>query len=180
MISTSTIVDTIIKIIDILGYLGPYLLGIITMILLFFYKLYTLLIFYSIGYGLNTIINLILKGLIKQPRPTEDKHIFTLEKTTDKRISFDRYGMPSGHAQSVCYSTIFVWFALKNVWITLFYLFIVVASVTQRIKYKNHDWKQVIIGMIVGIIVGYIMFEISQKKLKGNLKRRADDNGPKI
>jgi membrane-associated phospholipid phosphatase len=163
------------KCIDYLGYNGPYLLTFLTILILLWHKLFTLVAFFTIGYGFNSLINFLIKGIVKEPRPCEDKCLHTLQRITGSRISVDKYGMPSGHSQIAFYSTIFIWFSLKQVWLTLFYLIISLNTLRQRIKYKNHTIKQVIAGSLVGSIVGYIAYYLSQKNLMGSLKMRADD-----
>ena len=169
-----------VKIIDSVGYFAPYVLGLFSILLLIYRRLYTCLVVYSVGYGLNTVINLGLKGIIKEPRPSEDQQLFSFESIGDKRISMDRFGMPSGHSQSVFYSTLFIWFAIKNVWITLCFFLISMISVYQRIKYKNHTWKQVFLGAILGSVMGSAVFTFSQQQLRGSLKPRKEDWGPRL
>jgi membrane-associated phospholipid phosphatase len=86
--------------------------------------------------------------------------------------------MPSGHAQNVIYSTIFVYFALKDVKITIFYAIISLLTMYQRIKYKNHSVIQVIVGAIMGAFIGYSFYIYARKTMAGKLKGRDDDNAP--
>jgi membrane-associated phospholipid phosphatase len=163
------------KYIDYIGYYGPYGLSMLSILILIWYKLFTLLAFFCLGWGFNSLINFFLKGVIKDPRPYEDKHLHSLHRFTDKRISIDKFGMPSGHAQTAFYCTIFMWFSLKHVWITLFFLVISLNTLYQRIKYKNHTEKQVIVGSFIGAIIGFLVFYLSQKNLTGPLKKKLDD-----
>jgi membrane-associated phospholipid phosphatase len=166
----------ITRTIDYIGYLGPFLLLSATIILL--RTKATLLSVYVVGYVLNLIINIVLKELIKQPRPSEDLSIFNASIAHGKRISFDRYGMPSGHATSVFYSTAFIFLALKNPFLSIIYLLISINTGYQRIKYKNHTLTQVICGAIIGGFVAYIAYLFATKKLAGLLKYKKDDNAP--
>jgi membrane-associated phospholipid phosphatase len=166
----------IILTVDYIGYLGPFLLLAATIILL--KNKATLLSVYVVGYVLNLIINIILKALIKQPRPSEDLSVFNASVTHGKRISFDRYGMPSGHATSVFYSTAFIFFALKSPLLSIIYLIISINTGYQRIKYKNHTLMQVICGAITGTIIAYIAYLFATKKLAGLLRNKKDDNAP--
>ena len=170
------ILGFIIRTIDYIGYLGPFLLLSATIILL--KNKGTLLSVYVVGYVLNLIINIILKELIKQPRPSEDLSVFNASVAHGKRLSFDRYGMPSGHATSVFYSTAFIFLALKSPIISIIYLLISINTGYQRIKYKNHTLTQVICGAIIGGIVAYVAYLYSTKKLAGLLKYKKDDNAP--
>jgi membrane-associated phospholipid phosphatase len=131
---------------------------------------------------LSSIINYVLKGLIKEPRPSEDIHIFNTElnssKINGRRIGFDRFGMPSGHAQSVFFSLIFIHLALKNFKVSAFYLFICLNTLYQRVIYKNHTVTQVIVGSVAGSILALAFFNYAKHILKGDLKGKADDDGP--
>lgn len=175
----NNIYDLSIKIIDTIGYFGPQILAITSGFLLF--KKPTLLTMYFFGFIINSLLNLVLKGIIKQPRPSEDKHLFNIwlhnEMKTDRHW-YDRFGMPSGHAESVFYSTVFIFFALKNNNITILYLIISLNTLFQRIKYKNHTVSQVIVGSIVGAILAFLFHYYSKITLKGILKAKSDDNAP--
>ena len=166
----------IMSTVDYIGYLGPFLLLAATTLLL--KNNGTLLSVYAVGYVLNLITNIILKVLIKQPRPSEDLSVFNASVAHGKRISFDRYGMPSGHATSVFYSTAFIFLALKNPVLSIIYLIISINTGYQRIKYKNHTVTQVICGAILGTLAAYIAYLFATKKLAGLLKYKKDDNEP--
>jgi len=164
------------KMFDIIGYLGPFVLLLATMLLL--KNKTTLLTYYIIGYVLNIGVNIILKSLIQQPRPSEDLHIFNASIAQGKRMGFDVYGMPSGHAQGAFYSVGFIFFALGNPIITAIYLAIALNTACQRVKYKNHTILQVICGGVIGVIMGVIFYLFSSKKITGLLKYKKDDNAP--
>ena len=164
------------KTVDYIGYLGPFILLITTVLLL--KNKATLLTFYIIGYALNVGLNVILKGLFQQPRPSEDLRIFNASIAQGKRLGFDVYGMPSGHAQGAFYSVGFIFFALGNPIIAAIYLTIALNTAFQRVKYKNHTIMQVICGGIIGTIVGSIFYFFSSKKITGLLKYKKDDNAP--
>jgi membrane-associated phospholipid phosphatase len=168
--------EPIIKTLDYLGYLGPFLLLVSTIFLL--RNKGTFLSLYIVGYICSIITNIILKSVIKQPRPNEDLSIFNAEVTHGKRISFDRYGMPSGHATGVFYSTMFIIFALKSPLLSFIYILISVNTCYQRIKYKNHTILQVICGAFIGLVIGYVSYLFASKKINGLLKYKPDDNAP--
>lgn len=173
---TDIVLNSIIRKIDYIGYLGPMILLVSSIVLLISKP--TLLSTYIFGVILSCLINSILKYIIKEPRPSEDLSIYNASIAHGKRVSFDKYGMPSGHATGVFYSTAFIFFALKNPYISLFYLIISINTAYQRVKYKNHTILQVIIGAIVGAITGYAAYLFATKKLVGLLKFKKDDNAP--
>lgn len=162
------------------GQMAPSILMITSLILL--WNKQTLLYYYFFGFCFNIVINLLLKGLFKQPRPTEGHRLFQLalkhsqEHKYMNGIPFNVFGMPSGHAQTVFFSTIFIHFALKNKKITFVYFLISLITMYQRVEYKMHTVFQVIVGAIVGCLIGYLTYYISQRELIGKLNRKKDDN----
>ena len=144
-----------------------------------------LLIVFVMGYIFNLIFNLFLKGLIQQPRPTENLRLFNLEllnikrcNNKLKRISYDTYGMPSGHAQLFFYISTFMAFALKNINITIFYFIISLITICQRVIFLHHTILQVFIGSGIGILMGYLFYNYGNKLITGIIRGKMDDNGP--
>ena len=144
-----------------------------------------LLIIFIMGYIFNLILNLILKGIIQQPRPNENTRLFNLEllniKRCDnklKRMGYDRYGMPSGHAQMFFYISTFMFFALKNTNITFLYFGISLIILLQRVIFLQHTLLQVLIGSGIGILMGYLFYKYGDKLITGIIRRKIDDNGP--
>jgi membrane-associated phospholipid phosphatase len=123
-----------------------------------------------------------LKEIIKQPRPKGSIHILnSTENNNDKRIfSSDIYGIPSGHAQHVFFSTFFIYFVFLNTNITFLYIFISILTLIQRVKYQNHFVTQVIAGAVVGAIIAYYMFMYADKKIVGKLLPKKEDNAKDI
>jgi membrane-associated phospholipid phosphatase len=117
---------------------------------------------YGIGQLGSSLVNYVAKGLIRQPRPSsETVHYFTWDSFEDRfhkanRMGVQEYGMPSGHAQSVFFSLMFMHYAVKNDWLTFFYFCIAIITAVQRIIYKNHSLEQVITGGIIGGCLGYL------------------------
>jgi len=117
---------------------------------------------YGIGQLGSSVVNYAAKGLIRQPRPSsETVHYFTWDSFEDRfhkanRMGVQEYGMPSGHAQSVFFSLVFIHYALKNDWLTFIYSCIAIITAVQRVIYKNHSLEQVIAGGIVGSGLGYL------------------------
>ena len=161
---------------DYIGYFGQQLLFFATLFLI--RNKQTFLLWYIIGYALNIGLNIVLKLWMQEPRPSEDHALFNISLTHGKRIWFEQYGMPSGHAQGVFYSTLFIGLLLKQPWITMVYLFISICTVIQRVQYKNHTVSQVIWGSIIGAIMGTIFYFLSTKKLIGIITNKQDDNAP--
>ena len=154
-------------------------------IILFFSSIFLLygknilLGYYIFGYFFTIISNLILKAIIKQPRPDQEPLLFNILVNYDKHIGLDKYGMPSGHSQSVMFSLFFIYFSFKShkkLWqIMLFYIIITFTTIFQRVQSNEHSIIQVIIGSIIGAFIGYLIFIIASSRLNGGLKYKADD-----
>jgi hypothetical protein len=131
------------------------------------------------------MLNLILKGLIQQQRPLDNKDSFdTLVKHgkhflfKESGIPFDMFGMPSYDLQSCLFSAIFVFLVLKRTKVLLFYVVISSITLYQTVYYKLHTLFQTIVGGIIGSIFAYFIFYLSKEKIKGLIKEKPDDYGP--
>ena len=76
MINTTSKTAYIIKLVDFIGYLAPNILFIISCYLL--RNKPFILMYYFIGFFINILFNVILKSIIKQPRPSEDIKLFNI------------------------------------------------------------------------------------------------------
>jgi len=164
------------------GRYGPLILFFLSMFIL--WNNNNLFFYYIIGIFVNTILNLILKGIIKQPRPLEDVNKFNLALTRGKRflfndgIPFNIFGMPSGHAQNVLFSTIFIFLSTKQYNLLYVYLLFSLLIILQRVVFNYHTILQVIIGAIVGSLFAYFVYYLAREKIKGHITEKKDDNGP--
>lgn len=165
-----------------IGNYGPFLLIIMTINLL--WKHENLLFYYIVGIFVNAILNLVLKGIIQQPRPSEDLKQFNLALTHSKRfifkdgIPYDIFGMPSGHAESVIFSTVFIYLALKKKNILYVYLTLSLIIIAQRVIFNYHTVSQVIVGAFVGAAFAYFVYMLAREKIKGHITEKKDDFGP--
>ena len=159
-------------------------------LVLFIYSLYllwnksNLFYYYICGVFLNSILNIFLKGLIKEPRPSEDPKLFNVALKHSIRFKFvngyphDVFGMPSGHSQSAFFSTIFVYLALKDIKISILYLIISLLTMYQRVLFKSHTVLQVLAGALVGILFGGFIYFMARQNITGKLRAKKDDYGP--
>ena len=163
--------------------------GYVPLILLFysFFLLWdkgNLLFYYTVGIFINSILNIILKGIIQQPRPSDDPKLFHLALKHGKQhifkdyIPYNVFGMPSGHAQSSLFSTVFVYLSLGKINILWMYLLVSFITMCQRVVYKYHTLLQVVVGAIVGGLLGYYVFHLAEQKIKGKIREKPDDNAP--
>ena len=163
-------------IINSIGFHGPELLFILSIYWL--YNKANYFNVYLIGFVMNFIFSYILKGVFKQPRPTDEQHLFAIEKIYRKNMSFERYGMPSCHAQMVFYSTGFVYLVLQDCYITGGYLLVSLLTLYQRVASSHHFVSQIIVGALLGLLVAWVFYKYGTKLVTGKLKHKRDDNGP--
>lgn len=164
----------ITKIRDYIGLLAPIILFILTLFFLRNMKKY--LYFFVSGFILNNILNILLKLFIMEPRPSNDQKAIEIGVANGERISFDKFGMPSGHAQNCGFSIIFIIMTLNNAFITSLYLVICIISLFQRYLYNNHTILQLAVGLFVGLCAGYATYKFANHYITGNLKTKMDDN----
>ena len=164
------------QIIDFIGFNGPVILFLASIIYLYVKNSYFTI--YIIGFMFSGLINYILKGVFKQPRPIDDKHIFNLEKMYRSVLTFENYGMPSGHTQSAFYTTTFTYLAVENNVLLVGSLFISLLTIYQRVESKQHFLFQTIVGAIIGSILGFAFYKYAKNQLQGPLKAKEDDYAP--
>jgi membrane-associated phospholipid phosphatase len=158
---------------------GPVILGVLPIYLL--WNKSNLFFYYIIGFLISSLVNLVLKGLLQMPRPSEDAGRFNLALTHGRRfifksgLPFDIFGMPSGHAQMVFYSTTFVYLSLRNMNILYFYLFVSLLTISQRVAFNYHTPLQVIVGALVGVGMGYLIYYLAKNKIVGRITEKLDD-----
>jgi membrane-associated phospholipid phosphatase len=145
---------------------------------------HNLFFYYTIGVFMNSILNLILKGIIQEPRPIDDPKLFYLALKHGKHhifkdyIPFNIFGMPSGHAQSSIFSTVFIYLSLGKINILVGYLIVSFITMIQRVVYKRHTILQVFVGAIVGGLFGYSVYYLAEQTAKGKIKEKPDDDAP--
>ena len=164
------------------GSFGPIILIFLSMYLL--WNKNNLFFYYTVGVFIDNIVNLILKGLFVQPRPTIDQKSFDLALKHGKRflykdgMPYDIFGMPSGHSQSSLFSTVFIYLSLRKNNICYTYLAISLLTMLQRVVYNHHSVLQVCVGATIGSITGYLFYCIANEKVKGRIREKPDDFGP--
>ena len=174
--------EIFLELFDKIGFLGPVILNITSGYLL--WDKQTLFFYYIFGVCFDVLLNLVLKGLIQQPRPSENIQTFNLALTHGKRFLFkngmpyDIFGMPSGHAESVFFSTVFIYCALKKKYILYGYLFMSLIVISQRVFFTYHTPLQVFVGAIIGSAFGFFVYYLARLNLKGHITEKLDDFGP--
>jgi membrane-associated phospholipid phosphatase len=164
---------------DLLKYIGlyaPIILFFLTLILL--RNKVNFLQFFVAGFILNNILNILLKLLFKHPRPSNDIKTLEIAVNNGVRIGFDKFGMPSGHAQNCGFCLTFIFLTLHNPFYTFLYHFITIVSLFQRYLFHNHSILQLFIGLIIGSLVGYSTYFLANKFIVGNITLKNDDDAP--
>ena len=161
---------------DYIGLFAPIILLFLSLFLLRNKKKYLYLFFY--GFILNNILNIILKVAIKEPRPTDEQKVIEIGIANGARISIDKLGMPSGHAQNCAYCLAFITMVFNDPFITAFYTIITFNTLFQRYLYNNHTILQLVIGSFIGLLFGFIIYTIANKNIMGNIKMKKDDDAP--
>ena len=134
-----------------LGNVGPIILYIAASYLL--WKKNTAFYYYQVGFFTSAILNLVLKGIFKQPRPSEEPKEFNLAIKNGHRFIFkngiphDIFGLPSGHSNASLFTTVFIFLSLNDVKITLGFLVYSLLIMSQRVIDNFHTVFQVAVGV---------------------------------
>jgi membrane-associated phospholipid phosphatase len=132
--------------------------------------------YFFAGYVANNGLNAILKLIIQEPRPSNDSRALEIGIANGQRISFDKFGMPSGHAQTCGFALVFMSLVFDSPKLTAFYLIISFITMAQRYIFNNHTIFQLIVGFVTGGLFGFLTYMIASKNIMGCLKMRPDDN----
>ena len=149
-----------ISIFDYVGYQGP----VINTIVVFFSLLDrpSYLFMLMLGSILNYELNNILKNWIKEPRPVNPIPYIYDNIMKGPQI----YGMPSGHAQIISFTTTYLILTKRHPYLQLFCFFVGMLTLIQRWKYRKHSLQQLIGGVLVGSLFAYFIFWITKTYLQ--------------
>ena len=137
---------------DSIGFYGPLLLVFINSMYLWYRIKY--LISYLLFLLLNSLSNILLKKLIQEPRPYGQIYF----NEYDKESVYDKYGMPSGHAQSIGYSTTFMYLVAQSPTILIVSSFIGSLTLYHRLKYRRHTIFQLLMGLLIGFMFAQVSY----------------------
>jgi membrane-associated phospholipid phosphatase len=132
--------------------------------------------YFAGGFIVNNGLNSILKLIIQEPRPSNDQRALEIGIANGHRVSFDKFGMPSGHAQTCGFALVFMSLVFDSPKMTAFYLVVSFITMAQRYIYNNHTIFQLIVGFVTGGMFGYLTYIIANKQMMGCLKMKPDDN----
>jgi len=164
------------------GSYGPLILLLCSIFLL--RNKSNLLFYYILFFGISIILNVVLKGLIQDRRPSIDPKTFQLMMKNKERyiskhgVPYDIFGMPSGHSQSVLFSTMFIYLCLRDFKILLVYAAVCLITLSQRVLCIHHTFMQVVVGSFIGIVLGYVGYNMAKLNIEGKKTAKRDDYGP--
>ena len=164
--------------IDWLGENGPILLVCLAIIQLYTKPFYFYV--YILGIVVNSLGNVVLKRCFKEPRPNENnKSTFYIEQKYGKgNIQDKRYGMPSGHSQSVLFTTVFLFLVTRKTWIFVLCFIISAITLYQRIKSGSHSLAQIAVGSILGAAFGFVLYKYGVHNIPKHIRKKIEDNAP--
>ena len=147
-----------------IGFFSEIILPIMVLYLLYS-KWFSISIFF-IGYLFNTLLNIFLKGFIRDRRPL--KPIAFLADETFTTSGAQYYGMPSGHSQNVFYCIAYLYSSIpKQIdWVLLSFI-IGLLTIWERYIFHNHTIRQLVVGAILGFLIGGLSFSIGKYIQKG-------------
>jgi membrane-associated phospholipid phosphatase len=165
---------------DRLGYYTPYILFFLSLIVI--KKRNVVFYYYVGGFFLNYLLNVTLKGFLKQPRPDSNVELLNIMKQDGRHVHPQMYGMPSGHAQESFYSLLYVVWLFKNnpkkqnqYWFLIFGALCVI-MLFQRVMTKRHTVTQIVVGAVLGGIVGTVFYKMAELQVKGEDREKIEDN----
>ncbi len=96
---------------------------------------------FILGIVIVYLITLLLKKIIKQPRPS---------------TSLDDYGMPSSSSAVVTFAVVYICLVTKKYW--LIGLLVILTTVYLKNYLEHHTFPQTLVGSIIGGVCAVLMF----------------------
>jgi membrane-associated phospholipid phosphatase len=152
--------NSIIPVFDYIGFKGPIITTTLTFVSLLNRPPY--LLSFVIGSVLNYYLILLLKVLIKEPRPSHP--VAFIEDDIYKGAVL--YGMPSGHAQISFFSITFLYLTKHHFSLFLLSLFIGCLTLYQRWKFRRHSVEQLAVGTVSGTVFAYLTYWMTTNYLQ--------------
>jgi membrane-associated phospholipid phosphatase len=129
------------------------------------------LVGFLLGYVGCFLINLFLKWMFLQPRPSTDLAFFKVsvsrEKNRNNPIWIMNYcAMPSGHAQFAGFALVYVILSTHSWRVWTFMTLLTLVTCVQRIVTQAHTLLQVLVGLLIGMVWGWICYATMMRFLK--------------
>lgn len=139
--------------------------------------------YFIIGNLMNLFVNIIAKGIIKQPKINIDPNLFKVSLPNgnpilyQNGIPFDMFGMPSTNIQCITFAFIYLVFTNEDNTKYNYLYFLWTIMIFYQLYYFNFDsFLQISIAILIGIIMALITFYHSKNIIKGNCREKKDDN----
>ena len=142
--------NDIIRDISSLGSLANYILFCVILLALQNYYLFKILV---AGLIIIYLIVILIRTFYFKERPKKLSHHNYMER-------LDASAFPSLHAARIAFLGIVLANYYKNIFFSVLASLIVLGVLYSRIYLKKHDFSDVIVGVIVGIVVSYILYTI--------------------
>lgn len=149
--------NTIVSTLDGVGFFGPLIVMGLVIIDLFSQPKYNLV--YVLSIVANDYVNRVLKMIIREPRPSGRIPFSEYESYTGGH----KYGMPSGHAQSIGFSVMYLWLVRSTDYMFVLSAFIGAVTLYQRWKYRNHTIEQLVVGVLCGCGLALLVWWVGTK-----------------
>ena len=148
------------------------ILFVLSIYFLWTFKKYALI--YIVGYSISTVINVVLKAILKEPSLDQDKTFIKILETNGKNVEISSYGMPSLRAQNSAYSLVYSFLVIThnmeylNKFQSIFWIFmgIITGEIGYSIIKNQNTTAQIIVGFLVGILIGYMVYKVGKNKIK--------------
>ena len=137
---------------DTLGFYGPWICMICVIVAL--WKRPAFVVLYVVFFWLNQLLNPLLKLTFREERPSNPIPFSNHERYKGAHF----YGMPSGHAESVGFSFVFLLLleGYRSWWLYVVGMIMMVTCI-QRWKYRRHTVEQIIAGLFFGGMFAWIV-----------------------
>lgn len=142
---------------DYIGHYGPIILFTVTFYSLLHRNKY--LYVYVIGSIMNNFMNIFLKNTFKEERPKNPLPFID----SNELIKNNYYGLPSGHAQNVFFSLTFLYLTKAPISYLCSMSCVAIITLCQRLKYRRHDVKQIMVGALTGIFFAWVLVFTTKK-----------------
>lgn len=147
--------ENMVLFLDTVGFYGPWIAAICIIVALL--KRPVFVVLYVVFFWLNQLLNQLLKLTFREERPSNPIPFSQRERYKGAHF----YGMPSGHAESVGFSFVFLLLleGYRSWWV---YIIGAIAMVTciQRWKYRRHTIEQIIAGLFFGGTFAWIVLYV--------------------
>jgi membrane-associated phospholipid phosphatase len=140
---------------DTIGFYGPWIIVICVIVAL--WKRPVFVVLFVVFFWLNQFLNRLLKLTFREERPSNPVFFSQLERYKGAHF----YGMPSGHAESVGFSFVFLLLleGYRSWWLYIVGAIMMMTCI-QRWKYRRHTMEQIIAGLFFGGAFAWIMLYV--------------------